>query len=184
MIREPSASLTAFSEGNALATSGVSKTRFVPWRYSFRYFPRTPVPSEARVYSARSSSPLPFRIHHLFSLGHHTRTDDARPGASLGMCDYQYPLCHGRSILSRRSGHGFEADERHVCSQGDEVQLFETDDVALAILHEDDIIAGFFAQVFLIRVAKPHRQRVADRVEEQLYFRFHISVPFLMTAVR
>ena len=32
VIRELSASLTAFSEGNALATSGVSKTRFVPRR--------------------------------------------------------------------------------------------------------------------------------------------------------
>ena len=76
--------------------------------------------------------------------------------------------------LSRRGCHGFEADERHVCSQGDEVQLFESDDLAIAILHENDVIAGFFAQVFLIWIAKPHSQRVADGVEEQLYFRFHI----------
>jgi len=82
----------------------------------------------------------------------------------------------GRVISSCRRGHRFEADERHVCSQGDEVQLFETDDLALAILHEDDIIAGSFAQVFLIGVSKPHSQRVADRVEEQLYFRLHILV--------
>jgi len=30
--------------------------------------------------------------------------------------------------------------------------------------------------VFLIGVSELHRQRVADRVEEQLYFRFNISV--------
>jgi hypothetical protein len=74
---------------------------------------------------------------------------------------------------SCRRCHGFETDEWHLCSQGDEVQLFEPNDLTLAILHEDDIIAGFFAQVFLIGVSEPHRQRVADRVEEQLYFRFH-----------
>ena len=72
------------------------------------------------------------------------------------------------SILSGRHSHGFKADERHPHSQGDEVQLFETDDLALVILHEDDVIAIFFAQVFLIGVSEPHRQRVADRVEEQL----------------
>ena len=92
VIRELSASLTAFSEGNALATSGVSKTRFVPRRYSFRNFPRTPVPSEARVYSVRRSSPLPFRINHLFFSGHHTCTNDARPGISIGMRDHKQPL--------------------------------------------------------------------------------------------
>ena len=80
--------------------------------------------------------------------------------------------------------HRFKANERHVCPQGDEVELFEPDDLALAILHEDDIIAGFFTQMFLVGISEPHRQRIADRVEEQLYFRFHISVPFLMTAVR
>ena len=85
---------------------------------------------------------------------------------------------------SCRRGHRFKANERHVCPQGDEVQLFEPDDLPLAILHEDDIIAGFFAQVFLIGVSEPYRQGIADWIEEQLYFRFHISVPFLMTAVR
>jgi hypothetical protein len=69
--------------------------------------------------------------------------------------------------LSRRRGHGFEADERHVCSQGDEVQLFEPDDLALVILHENDIIAGFFAQMFLIGVSGLHRQRIASWVEEK-----------------
>jgi hypothetical protein len=69
VIRELSASLTDFSEGNARATSGVSKTRFVPRRYSFKYFPRTPMPNEAREYSARSSSALPFDINHLFFSG-------------------------------------------------------------------------------------------------------------------
>ena len=71
--------------------------------------------------------------------------------------------------------HRFETDQWHFCSHGDEVQLFETDDLSLVILHEDDVIAGFFAQVFLIRFAEPHRQRVADRIEEKLYFRFHMQ---------
>ena len=45
----------------------------------------------------------------------------------------------GRSPFSpRRRGHGFKADERHLRSRGEEVQLFETDDLALVILHEDD----------------------------------------------
>lgn len=92
VIRELSASLTAFSEGNALATSGVSKTRFVPRRYSFKYFPRTPVPNEAREYSARSSSPLPFRINHLFASGHHTCTDDPCFGTSNSMCNHKQSL--------------------------------------------------------------------------------------------
>jgi hypothetical protein len=92
VIRELSASLTAFSEGNALATSGVSKTRFVPRRYSFRNFPRTPVPNEDREYSTRRSSPLTFRINHLFLSGHHTCADDACPGTSIGMCDYKESL--------------------------------------------------------------------------------------------
>jgi hypothetical protein len=70
VIKELSASLTAFSEGKAFATSGFSNTRFVLWRNSFKYFPRTPVPNEAREYSALSSSPLPFRIYHLVFLGH------------------------------------------------------------------------------------------------------------------
>jgi len=83
-----------------------------------------------------------------------------------------------------RSCHGLETDEWHLRSQGDEVQLFETDDLVIAILLEDDIIAGFFTQMFLVGVAEPHRQRVAEWVEKQFYFRFHISVPFLMTVVR
>jgi hypothetical protein len=29
--------------------------------------------------------------------------------------------------------------------------------------------------MFLVGVAEPHRQRVADRVKEQLYFRFHMQ---------
>ena len=87
-------------------------------------------------------------------------------------------------FLSRRSCHSFKTDEWHLRSQGNEVQFFKTDDLSGSILHQDDIVAGFFAQVFLIGVSEPHRQRVSDRVEEQLYFRFHISVPFLMTAVR
>lgn len=72
VISELSASLTAFSEGKALATSGVSKTRFVPRRYSFRYFLRTPAPNEAREYSVRSSSPLHFGMNRLFASGHRT----------------------------------------------------------------------------------------------------------------
>lgn len=81
----------------------------------------------------------------------------------------------GHSPLSScRRSHGFEADDRHLCSQGDDVQLFETDDLAFVILHEDDITAGFFAQVFLIGVSEPHRQCISNRIEEQLYFRFHI----------
>lgn len=95
VIRELSASLTAFSEGNALATSGVSKTRFVPRRYSFRYFLRTPMPNEVREYSARSSPPLPFRINHLFFSGHHTCTDDTRPSTSIGT---------ERNLLFHRAG--------------------------------------------------------------------------------
>ena len=88
VIRELSASLTDFSEGNARATSGVSKTRFVPRRYSFKYFPRTPMPNEDREYSARSSSALPFDINHLFASGHHTCTDDPCFGTSNSMCDH------------------------------------------------------------------------------------------------
>ena len=84
---------------------------------------------------------------------------------------------------SCRSGHRFKADERHVCSQWDEVQLFEPDDLPLAILHEDDVIPGFFAQVFLVGVSKPHRQCISDWIEEQLYFRFHYSAVSLNSYV-
>ena len=87
-------------------------------------------------------------------------------------------------FLSRRGCHGFKTDEWHLRSQGNEVQFFKTDNLPGSILHQDDIITRFLAEVFLIGVSEPHRQRVSDRVEEQLYFRFHISVPFLMTAVR
>ncbi len=83
------------------------------------------------------------------------------------------------SILSRRHGHGFEADERHVCSQGDEVQLFEPDDLALVILHEDDIIAGFFAQVFLIGVSEPYRQVYCRQGRRTALFSFPYLRPFL-----
>lgn len=82
----------------------------------------------------------------------------------------------GRSPFSSyRRVHRFEGDERHVCPQGNEVQLFEPDDLALAILHEDYVVAGFFAQMLLLGVSEPHRQRVADRIEEQLYFLFHMQ---------
>ena len=79
-------------------------------------------------------------------------------------------------VSSCRRGHGFKADERHFRSQGGKVQLFETDDLTLAIFHEDDIVTGFFTEVFLIGVSEPHRQRIPDWAEEQLYFRFHVSV--------
>ena len=90
---------------------------------------------------------------------------------------------HGRFISSCGRCHGFETDERHVCSQGDEVQFFEPDELALAILHEDDIITGLFALVFLIGISKPHRQCISDRVEEQLYFPFHYGAVSLNSYV-
>ena len=82
VISELSASLTAFSEGNALATSGVSKTRFVPRRYSFRNFLRTPMSSEARVYSVRRSSPLPFRMVGTTYHGERRSANTTSPGTA------------------------------------------------------------------------------------------------------
>jgi hypothetical protein len=68
--------------------------------------------------------------------------------------------------LSGRRRHGFKTDQRHIRSNGNEVQLFESNDVSSVVFHQDDIIAGFFADMFLIRVSEPHRERVSDRVEE------------------
>jgi len=56
-ITSRKASFTARSSGNALATSGASKTRFVPALYCAAYLPRTACSSNSvRSYSSLSSS--------------------------------------------------------------------------------------------------------------------------------
>src|SRR5579859_5505732 len=50
-----SAWLTAASLGKAAATSGSSRTRFVPARYFLTYLPRMPPFIEAKSYSGRIS---------------------------------------------------------------------------------------------------------------------------------
>src|SRR6266849_10873611 len=50
------ASFTACASGNAAATSGASRTRFVPERKRAAYFPRTPLRINDASYSGRWSS--------------------------------------------------------------------------------------------------------------------------------
>ena len=59
----------------------------------------------------------------------------------------------GRADLSGRRCHGFKSDVRHLRSQGDKVQLLKANNLAVAILHEDHIVAGFLAEVLLIGIS-------------------------------
>ena len=66
--------------------------------------------------------------------------------------------------------------------RGQVVQPFEADDPTPPILYEDNIVIGFFTDVFLFRVVEPDTQRVACAVvvDSQLV---HSSLPFLMFLV-
>ena len=48
-----SASFTASELGNAAATSGLKRTRLVPFEKAVKYFPRTPLPRSSRLYCFR-----------------------------------------------------------------------------------------------------------------------------------
>ncbi len=91
-IRERRASFTDSSVGNAFATSGLSKTTFVPDLYSSRRLPRTPAPKSPRRYSGRSSSDLAFFIYPPFLPCHATGTDNPHTLPTVGMCDYQQSI--------------------------------------------------------------------------------------------
>ena len=82
------ASFTAASVGKALATSGSSRTRFVPARSRRTYFPRTPPFMDAKSYSARiwsRSGLLAFFIGLALTRGRWPRADDSDGVAPIRM---------------------------------------------------------------------------------------------------
>lgn len=62
-IRLRSASLTEASSGKAAATSGLRRTRLVPFLYSSKCLPRIPFPKSSRLYSFLISSCLTVLIY-------------------------------------------------------------------------------------------------------------------------
>lgn len=58
--------LTEASSGNAAATSGLRRTRLVPFLYSSKYLPLIPLPKSSRLYSLRISSCLTVFIYFPF----------------------------------------------------------------------------------------------------------------------
>lgn len=110
LIRDRSASLTASSVENTLATSGLSSTRFVPSRYDSKYFPRTPVPRSSRLYSERSSfNSLAFFIDQPFMAFHKTRASDSCKVGKKTRNSIRFyskkPGCQGFCCKSNMVGH-------------------------------------------------------------------------------
>jgi len=62
------------------------------------------------------------------------------------------------------------------------VKELKSYDLALSVLHKDDLIGGLLAHGLLRRIAQPHRERVADRIVD--YFDLvHIVTPAFMASV-
>ena len=68
-----------------------------------------------------------------------------------------------------------ESDAQRIRIGNREVELLKSDDATVAIFHQHDFIAGFFADVFLRAIGEPHRERLAVPVVEHFYFG-HIRV--------
>src|SRR2546426_12559407 len=90
------------------------------------------------------------------------------------------PSRNGLAGQSRR--YGLERDTKMLRVGNREIELFEPDDPASRVLHQNDLFAGFLTNVFLGAVRKPHRECVALTVVEQLHFG-HIRTPSLIASV-
>ena len=88
-INPRKASLTEASSGKAAATSGLKSTRFVPFLYSAKYLPRTPLPKSSRLYSFRISSDLTVLIYFPFVPRCVSCAYYPCPSTALGMGNYQ-----------------------------------------------------------------------------------------------
>src|SRR2546422_5890163 len=82
----------------------------------------------------------------------------------------------------RLSRCGFERHAQRVGVGDREVELLEANDVSIAIFHEHDFVARFFADVLLRSIREPDRERLAFSVVEHLQFG-HILTPSLIASV-
>ena len=82
-----SASFTASEVGNAAATSGLRRTRLVPFEYAAWYLPRTPLPRSSRLYCFRM---VEYRASALFvdsalGAGRAADADDSHNTSAFGV---------------------------------------------------------------------------------------------------
>lgn len=87
------------------------------------------------------------------------------------------------NYFSALRGDGFKGDaQRLLGREGGEVEFLEADDFARFVLHQNDLITGFFGDGFLVGVAEPDGEGVADVIVIHFYLG-HIRFPSLMASV-
>ena len=85
-------------------------------------------------------------------------------------------------LKSPLAGYRFKRHLKMLGFGDREIELFKADDMTGLVLHEDDFLTGFLADVLALRIAKPHGERIAGLVVKNFYLG-HIRSPSLIASV-